>query len=87
MTDDELYDAWKRQRRGAEPPADFASRVTEAVHAYDQRLARRLARGLLVLATSRLGRFGICTLALLLFAVRLASVLAIFLTDIPSLGE
>jgi hypothetical protein len=40
----------------------------------------------LVLAASRMGRAGIMTVALLLFAVRLASVLALFL-NFPGILE
>jgi len=87
MTDDELYESWKRQSAPAEAPAGFADLVLEAIHAYEQRPMRRFARCLLALATSRLGRAGICTVAIVLFAFRLASVLAIFLTGLPEIGE
>ena len=80
MTHDEHYESWKRHRSGCEVPADFADRVLDAVRAYEQRPLRRLVRCFLALSTSRLGRVGICTLAVLLFAVRIVSVLAIFLT-------
>ncbi len=87
MTHDELYEAWKRQRGQDEVPAQFADRVVDAVHAYEQRPLRRLVRGLQALATSRLGRAGICTVALVLFAIRLVSVLALFLSGLPEIGE
>jgi len=87
MTHDELYETWKRQRVRDEVPAHFADRVLGAVHAHEQRPMRRLVRGFLALATSRLGRAGICALALLLFAVRLVSVLALFLSGLPEFGE
>jgi hypothetical protein len=87
MTHDERYESWKRRRARAEVPADFADRVLSAVHAHEQRPARRLARGLVALATSQPGRAAIWALALVLFAVRLISVLAIFLTGVPTIGE
>jgi hypothetical protein len=67
-------------------PPHLTDNVLDAVHDYEQRPLRRLVRCLLTLATSRLGRAAICTLALLLFAVRVASVLAIFLTELPAEG-
>jgi hypothetical protein len=90
MRHDELYEAWKRHRQGgarAELPADFADRVLGAIRAHELRPLRRLACWLLALAMSRLGRALICTLAFLLFAVRVASTLAIFLTGLPEIGE
>jgi hypothetical protein len=87
MTHDELYESWKRQRTRAQVPADFADRVMNAVQTYEQRPLRRFTAYLLTLAASRLGRAAICTLALLLFAIRLASVLAFFLTDLPEIGD
>ena len=87
MTHDEQYEAWKRHRSRAEVPADFAERVLDAVHTYEQRPLRRFVRYLAALATSRPGRVGICSLALLLFAVRIVSVLAIFLPDFPAVGD
>jgi len=87
MTHDEQYEAWKRHRSRSEVPIDLADRVLDAVHAYEQRPLRRFGRYLAALATSRPGRVGICSLALLLFAIRIVSVLAIFLTDLPSVGD
>jgi hypothetical protein len=86
MTHDEHYESWKRQRTRVEVPANFADRVLDAVRAYEQRPLRRLVRWLWALAASRPGRVGICTLAVLLFAVRVVSVLAIFLTGLPAEG-
>jgi hypothetical protein len=68
-------------------PPDFADRILGAVRAEEQRPARQMVRCLLALATSPPGRAAICTLALLVFAVRLVSVLAIFLTGLPQIGE
>ncbi len=87
MSTDDLFEAWKQRRMSSEVPPGFADRVMAGVAAYEARRRRgTLPRLLPILAGSHLGRAGIVAVALLLFAVRLGSVLALFL-DPPGIVE
>jgi len=87
MYPDELFEAWKQRRMSSELPPDFTDRVMSRVAAHEARYRQRaVARLLFVLTASRIGRAGFVTLALLLFAMRLLSVLALFL-NLPGVVE
>jgi len=74
-----LFEDWRKRRMSSEVPPGFADRVMLRIAVYEaHRRQGTLTRLLLGLAASRLGRSGIMTVASLLFAVRLASVLALF---------
>jgi hypothetical protein len=79
MHTDDLFEAWKKQRMSSEVPPGFADRVMLRIAAHEaQRRQGTLTRLLLGLAASRRGRAAIMAVAVLLFVMRLASVLALF---------
>jgi hypothetical protein len=84
MNDDERYRNWKRARVQVRVPADFTDRVMRAVAAHERRRpwSSSLAELLLRLIVSRPARVGICALAGLVCAVRMWSVLALFIAEI-----
>ena len=87
MHPDDLFEAWKQRHMAGEVPPGFADRVMSRVAAYETRRRQgTLARLLLVVVASRLGRAGLVMVALLLFALRLVSVLALFLNS-PGIVE
>lgn len=81
MNFDQAYDRWKEGRCGGQVPPGFTNHVMQAVHAA---AARRswLARLLIALAASRAGRAGLLTLALVVFAARLAAVVSVFVVNL-----
>jgi len=80
MHTDDLFEAWKQLRMSSKVPPDFADRVMSEVAAYETRRRQgTLTRLLWVVAASSRARASIVAVALLLFVVRLASVLTLFL--------
>lgn len=83
MNDDEAYRRWQRRRAEVPVRADFAERVMRAVAAHESRRSwsSALAELLPRLIVSRPARIGICALAALVCAVRMVSVLAVFIAE------
>lgn len=83
--DHDRYRDWKRRRTQAEVPADFADRVMRAVAAREPEPPRHSAAGALLfrLLASRAARVGICAAAAVVCAVRIWSVLALFVSELP----
>jgi hypothetical protein len=81
MHPDELYESWKRRRAQADIPADFTERVMAALPAGAAGGRPRLEwpQWFFAVLASPLGRAGLCALACLVFALRLGSVIALFL--------
>lgn len=79
MTPDDRYPSWMQRRADVAVPADFADRVMRTVE--DAERDRHAARAgwLLLLLRSRLVRIGIGVLAVLVCAVRVVAVAAVFL--------
>ena len=80
MEHDDHYEAWKRARADAAVPDGFADRVMAAVREHRQ-AGERSALVALVLAVvaSRAGRVALWSLACAACAVRVGSVIALFL--------
>ena len=74
---DELYNLWL-QRADAEPPADFADRVMDAVRREALQSSKRVPVLLHVLPTLRVAA---CVLACLAFLCRMAAVVAVFFPE------
>jgi len=77
MSDDKLYEQWKRRRAEADAPAGFADRVMTAI----ERQRTWLASAMLAALSSRLSRIGICSLAAAACVARLLHVFAIFVAQ------
>ena len=71
---DELFNQWM-QRADAEPPADFADRVMDAVHREGPRSSQGVMGRLL---SSPAVRVAACVLACLACLYRMAAVVAVF---------
>lgn len=83
MPPDDLYQRWKARRTRGEVPAGFADGVMNAVVGHESRRQRTwLARLLLALTASRAGRVGLMAVAALVFALRLAAIVAVFLPNL-----
>jgi hypothetical protein len=70
---DELYDLWRRRSADAEPPADFAARVMDAVRREPPAKGARAS-----LLSSPAVRVAACVLACLACLYRMAAVVAVF---------
>lgn len=83
MNQDHLYEDWKRRRGQADLSAGFADRVMAAVasHEAGRRQHSLLSGLLLALLSSRLGRFGVVSLAAATCVVRLLHVVAMFVAQ------
>ena len=79
MKPEEQYESWKQHRANIAVPNDFADRVMESVH-HTRRLTAYLLLQSLVTATaqSRFIRAGVCSVALVVWMMRIGSILAIF---------
>jgi hypothetical protein len=80
MSDDKLYEQWKRRRAEGDAPAGLADRVMAAIESRetDQQQRTWLATMMLAALSSRLSRIGICSLAAAACVARLLHVFAIF---------
>jgi hypothetical protein len=82
---DDFYEAWKQQRRTAEVPAGFAGRVMAAVGRRQERTGLLLVRAWCqAVLSSRVARFALCLLAVLVGVFQVMQVLGVFLA--PSFG-
>lgn len=72
---DDLYDRWTQHRAEAEPPADFADRVMDAVRREPRPPSKAVPATLL---SSPPVRVAACVLASLAFMYRVAAVVAVF---------
>jgi hypothetical protein len=79
MSTDDLYENWKQRRANVTVPADFADGVMKAVEDAERDRRAALTGWLLLLLWSRAGRISIGALAVLVCAVRVAAVAALFL--------
>ena len=80
MQADDLYQSWKKTKRGSAAPDGFADKVMESIRkqgtcAQSYALRHRLA----ALAMSRPGRVAVCLLASVAYLFRLRQVVSIFL--------
>lgn len=83
MSDEKLYEQWKRRRGEADAPADFVDRVIAAIEAreIDQRRRSWQATVIVAALSSRLSRIGICSLAAAACVARLLHVFSIFVAQ------
>lgn len=82
MTFEEQYNSWKKQRAKVEVPGNFADRAMASIHQTRDRVWALLMQRLIMAAgRSRIVRASICVLALLVWMIRVGSVLAIFITQ------
>ncbi len=76
------YASWKRQRGRTEPSPGFTDAVMNAVQSYESRRRERwLVRLFDAVAGSRYGRVGLVSCAVVVFALRLAAVGAVFMVN------
>lgn len=79
---EDSYKSWKRRRGRTEPRPGFADAVMSAVQSYEsRRRGRRFVCLFDAVAASRYGRVGLVTCALVVFAMRLAAAVAIFVVN------
>jgi hypothetical protein len=83
MDQDQHYQQWKERRAAADVPADFVDKVMTAVQLHDRRRRRQLALRvyLSALLTSRWGKISLCALAILVCALRVLHVFAVFVPE------
>ena len=79
MKPEERYESWKKRRAIVRVPDGFAERVMTSV-CQTRRLTAYLFLQSLIAATgrSKFVRAGICSLALVVWAIRIGSILTIF---------
>ena len=83
---EEQYESWKKQRAKVEVPIDFTDRVMASVHQARQRMWWFVLQRLATVAwRSKIVRTSICSLALIVYLVRVGSLLAIFIP--PTIGN
>jgi hypothetical protein len=79
---EDSYESWKRRRGRTEPSTGFADAVMIVVHSNESRRRERWLVWLFeAVATSRYGRVGLVSCALVVFAMRLAAVIAVFVVN------
>jgi hypothetical protein len=79
MKPEEQYESWKNRRAKVEVPDDFAEQVMASVHRTHRLTVYLLLQGLVTAASrSRFVRAGVCSIALVIWMMRIGSILAIF---------
>jgi hypothetical protein len=79
MKPEEQYESWKKHRVKVEVPDDFAEHVMASVHQIHRLTAHLLLQSLVTAASrSRFVRAGVCSIALVIWMMRIGSILAIF---------